>query len=138
MNNELPTRKDFTRSIDLQLRFRDLDSAGHVNNAVYGTFFEAARCDLLVEDNKWIEQDETTGFLLRAIEIVFHKPIVFPHAQSIDVCTAITKIGNSSVQLRQAIFVGDVCCATSNSTMVHAKDGKSQPIPDFVRQALLR
>jgi acyl-CoA thioester hydrolase len=30
-------------SIDLEVRFRDLDALGHVNNAVYLTYFEVAR-----------------------------------------------------------------------------------------------
>ena len=30
-------------SIDLEVRFRDLDAFGHVNNAVYLTYFETAR-----------------------------------------------------------------------------------------------
>jgi acyl-CoA thioester hydrolase len=30
-------------SIDLEVRFRDLDAFGHVNNAVYLTYFEVAR-----------------------------------------------------------------------------------------------
>ena len=30
-------------SIDIEVRFRDLDAFGHVNNAVYLTYFEVAR-----------------------------------------------------------------------------------------------
>ena len=34
---------DYKFSIDLEVRFRDLDAFGHVNNAVYLTYFEVAR-----------------------------------------------------------------------------------------------
>ena len=34
---------DFSYSIPIEVRFRDLDAMGHVNNAVYFTYFEQAR-----------------------------------------------------------------------------------------------
>lgn len=34
---------EYKFSIDLEVRFRDLDAFGHVNNAVYLTYFEVAR-----------------------------------------------------------------------------------------------
>jgi acyl-CoA thioester hydrolase len=39
----LPTPEDFRFHCDLEVRFRDLDAMGHVNNAVYATYFEVAR-----------------------------------------------------------------------------------------------
>ena len=36
---------DFEYETELQVRFRDLDAMGHVNNAVYATYLEQARVD---------------------------------------------------------------------------------------------
>ena len=39
----VPRAKDFRTRFDIEVRFRDLDAMGHVNNAVYATYFEVAR-----------------------------------------------------------------------------------------------
>jgi acyl-CoA thioester hydrolase len=39
----LPSLDEFTFSWPLEVRFRDIDAMGHVNNAVYFTYFEIAR-----------------------------------------------------------------------------------------------
>lgn len=38
-----PRLEDFRFSCEIRVRFRDLDAMGHVNNAVYFTYFEIAR-----------------------------------------------------------------------------------------------
>jgi acyl-CoA thioester hydrolase len=38
-----PSQSPFTFSIPMTVRFGDLDALGHVNNAVYLTYIEAAR-----------------------------------------------------------------------------------------------
>ena len=45
MKIELPKRtpEDFRFSCPIDVRFRDIDAMGHVNNAVYATYFENAR-----------------------------------------------------------------------------------------------
>lgn len=39
----VPRAEDFRFRCDIEVRFRDLDAMGHVNNAVYATYFEVAR-----------------------------------------------------------------------------------------------
>jgi acyl-CoA thioester hydrolase len=39
----LPHADQFRFHLDIEVRFRDLDAMGHVNNAVYATYFEVAR-----------------------------------------------------------------------------------------------
>ncbi|HUT99923.1 MAG TPA: thioesterase family protein [Myxococcota bacterium] len=40
---ELPRPDDFRFQCEVEVRFRDLDAMGHVNNAAYFTYFEVAR-----------------------------------------------------------------------------------------------
>jgi acyl-CoA thioester hydrolase len=40
---EIPTADRFRFHCDLEVRFRDVDAMGHVNNAVYFTYFEEGR-----------------------------------------------------------------------------------------------
>lgn len=39
----VPTADQFRYHCDIEVRFRDLDAMGHVNNAVYFTYFEVGR-----------------------------------------------------------------------------------------------
>jgi len=41
--NQRPGPDDFPVAAPIEIRFRDLDGMGHVNNAVYLTYFEVAR-----------------------------------------------------------------------------------------------
>jgi acyl-CoA thioester hydrolase len=44
-----PRMEDFRFHHDFEVRFRDLDPMGHVNNAVYATYFEVARTGYMKE-----------------------------------------------------------------------------------------
>ncbi|MFN4071655.1 MAG: acyl-CoA thioesterase, partial [Thermus caldifontis] len=64
----------FPVSVPIQVRFRDLDALGHVNNAVYLTYFEVARAayfQRLKED--WLEKGH---FILARAEVDFLRPIL--------------------------------------------------------------
>jgi hypothetical protein len=39
----VPRVEDFRAHFEVEVRFRDLNAFGHVNNAVYATYFEGAR-----------------------------------------------------------------------------------------------
>lgn len=79
--------------LPLQIRFKDLDSIGHVNNAVHLTYFEMGRVDyihnFLGEFNP-----NNAGFVIVHTEVDYRKPIYLN--SKIEVVTRITEIGNSS------------------------------------------
>lgn len=62
-------------SVKIQVRFADIDVMGHVNNAVYLSYFEMARVlifsKLLGADWDWNQY----GVLLRKNEIEYLKPV---------------------------------------------------------------
>ena len=61
-------------SVDICVRFRDIDSMGHVNNAVFFTFFEEGRKAFL---NKIlnISNPDDYNFILAHIDCDFLKPV---------------------------------------------------------------
>jgi acyl-CoA thioester hydrolase len=129
---------DYKIQTRVTLRYNDLDGLNHVNNANYLTFLESGRVDLLYDKvkKKWIEPPGT-GFVLKAIKVVYDKAIEFPeYGFEVVVATRVTKIGNSSVTLEQAIFSLSDACATSESTIVLARGSESVPIPDELRKLL--
>jgi len=59
--------------LDIDVRFRDLDALGHVNNAVYFTYFEEGRKSFF--DNLYPERDlYDFRFILAHIRCDFIKP----------------------------------------------------------------
>lgn len=92
----------FKHKMPIQLRFKDIDKMGHVNNANYLTYLELARIkyfeDVVGTDKKWSQE---VGIILARIEMDFKSP-VFLH-DTIAVCTRCARIGTKSVTLESAI-----------------------------------
>ena len=72
--------------------FRDLDPYGHVNNAVFLTYFEWART-LLWFDITGKRGARDIGFIVARAECDFRMPLYF---EPIDICTRVGEIRNSS------------------------------------------
>jgi acyl-CoA thioester hydrolase len=90
--------QNFKHKVPIQLRFKDIDKMGHVNNANYLTFIELARVkyfeDVVGTDKKWSQQ---VGIILARIEIDYKAP-VFLH-DTVYVYTRCSRIGNKSLTL---------------------------------------
>ncbi|HVN80600.1 MAG TPA: thioesterase family protein [Terriglobia bacterium] len=84
---------DFKFSIPLEVRFRDLDAFGHVNNAVYLTYFEIARCRYWIQ-MFGIHSFEEIGFLVVRTECNYRLPVRF--GQTVRVAARISELRNSS------------------------------------------
>lgn len=132
--------KQVSHTSPLYIRFRDLDSYGHVNNAVYLTYLEEARMlffkDKVGDDWDW----EDHGVLLVKHEINYMVPILlndkaeitvtFPHVgtKSITVGFEITKIHK-----------GQKVKCTHGSTVLVCFDHKQQktiPVPESWKSIL--
>lgn len=109
------SRTAYTRWTTVTLRFGDTDGLGHVNNAVFATLLESGRIPLLHDETGWFA-GEGKYWVIANLNIDFRSEIRYPG--NVEVGTAVVSFGNSSVKLRQAIFDGDKCCATSHSTIV--------------------
>ncbi len=90
------SRFPFTRTMDV--RFADMDSMGHVNNAVYLTYFEAARMAYWMHVTGRTDLKDMDMILARA-EVDFRSPLVAP--ESIEVGVACASIGRTSFVLEQ-------------------------------------
>jgi acyl-CoA thioester hydrolase len=76
-----------------QVIFRDVDAFGHVNNAVYLTYFEWARAQLwfAITGASGVPMD--IGFIVARAEIDFKLQI---EMEPIDICIRITEMRNTS------------------------------------------
>ena len=99
-----PHRDDFPHWTTDTIRYGDLDRQNHVNNAVFLTFLETGRVLVLREPSYGLLVPDTEYALVRAV-IDFRSEMRWPG--TVEIGTAIARIGTSSLTLAQAVFVGE-------------------------------
>lgn len=80
----------------IEVRFRDLDALGHVNNAVLVTFLEHARWQWWHAYLGTRAFDEE-GFLIARIEVDYRRPILIEDHPLVEV--RVCRLGNTSFDL---------------------------------------
>ena len=121
-------------SIDLDVRFRDIDSMGHVNNAVYATYLEQARVGYF-ESVLSLPLDAVETVLAR-VEIDFRRPVEL--GEPVTVTLSVPELGTSSIAMDYEVTVGDEVAATASSVQVvyDVEAGRARPIPDGWRERI--
>jgi acyl-CoA thioester hydrolase len=119
---------DFQVRVPDIIRFADMDRQGHVNNAVYPTYFETGRVGIIYDQENGLQVEGCTTVLAR-LEIDFLKELRWPG--TVEVGTGIAEIGRSSYVFAQAIFHEGSCAARGHSTMVliDRETRKARPLP---------
>ncbi len=119
----------------VEIRWRDMDGFGHVNNAVYLTYLEEARDELFTE----LLGEVTHRMVLRHSAIDFRSGLVQAD-DAVDVAVDVVRIGSSSVTTRETITaVSDGrTAATAESVMVHCDEQRTvaEAFPDEPRRLL--
>ena len=124
-----PQLADFPRRVTDICRFGDLDPQGHVNQAVFLTYFESGRVDMFRNKDLGIGVPGVT-FVVGRMEINYLRELHWPG--TIEIGTGVAEFGRSSFKVAQAIFRDGVCCATGLATMVcmDIATRKSRPLPE--------
>ena len=119
------------------IRFADMDRQGHVNNAVYPTYFESGRVGFIYDPENGLQVEGCTTVLAR-LEIDFLKELRWPG--TVEVGTGIAEIGRTSYVFAQAIFHDGACAARGRSTMVLIDRGtrKARALPPELIERLKR
>ena len=129
--------KDFPSITFDKIRYGDTDRQGHVNNAVFSTFLETGRVELLFNAGPSFLSGET-GMVIASLKLNFLREVKWPG--KVDIGTGIIKLGNSSITIFQKIFQNEVCVATAETVIVQVDNtsGQSKPLTDNARKALER
>ena len=88
----------------LQVRFRDIDAFGHVNNAVFFSYVELARIRYLLEVLEPDHPFERLPLILARVELDFRSPIMF--AEDVVVETRVDRIGRTSFGMSHRMTAG--------------------------------
>ena len=121
-------------------RWMDNDVYGHVNNALYYSFFDTViNRYLIAEGGLDIARGGTIGLCVES-RCRYRKPIAFP--DDVDAGLRVAKVGRSSVTYEVGIFARGEDEAAAEGSFVHVfvdrETRRSTPIPEPLRSALAR
>jgi acyl-CoA thioester hydrolase len=102
--------------INIQIRFSDIDSMGHVNNAVYLNYFEYARVSFFSPRLGTNWDWRRFGIILKKNEIEYHKPVLL--GQIPEIRMFLVNIGSKSFTLGYELCVNSEICTTGSSVLV--------------------
>lgn len=130
-----PEPEIFKSWVTDRLRYRDTDKVGHVNNAVFSTFCESGRTEILYKDGRPIAP-EGLNWVIARLEMNYLSELNWPG--EVETGTAVERIGTSSIVLYQGIFKDGVCAADAKTVIVLMDEStrRSAPMPPETLAAL--
>ena len=113
--------------------YGDLDPNGHLNNGAFGRLFEEGRADL---HHRVMDIPAANGLilLLATITIEFLREGRYPG--SVEVASAVLRVGGSSYVLAQAAFQDGACVALADCVIVKASRDGPVPLTEAERALL--
>jgi acyl-CoA thioester hydrolase len=130
---------DYKYKTPVAIRFSDIDAVGHVNNAIYLTYFEEARLNYWREVINWnLSQN---GVIVGRSEVNYLKPITLEDEIVCYVRT--TRIGNSSFDMMHLLVRitpnGEEICTTGKTVCISYDYSlnKSISIPQKEREKMI-
>ena len=129
MRPEPPLRADYKVFRPITTRWMDNDVYGHVNNAVYYSFFDTTVSGWLVDQGIVdYEHGETIGLAVDS-QCSYFAPIQFP--ELVTGGMRVDRLGKSSVTYAVGIFRGDEDHAAAAGTFTHVYVGREtrRPVP---------
>ncbi len=126
--------ENFYFKYPLPIRWSDMDSLGHVNNAVYLTYLEEARTHYLAAvDWNW----EKFGLIVARVELDYRMPLYVKDQTFVYV--RCSKMGTKSFELSYSLTKekgADIQLVAQAMTVMVGFDYQTQrtiPIPDFAK-----
>jgi acyl-CoA thioester hydrolase len=121
-----PLLDDYPYRLTDNVRFADLDPNGHVNNAVYATYFETGRVTL-VKDRSFGLMPEGLAWMLVRLDIHFRAELRWPG--SIELGLGVARLGRTSTTFEQVVFSEGRCVASAQSVTVLIDERSRKPTP---------
>jgi acyl-CoA thioester hydrolase len=123
---------------EIEIRWRDQDAYGHVNNAVFLTYLEEAR-------DEWLEQalgspGNAWDYVLARVEVDFRRELTQADDRLVARCE-LQSLGTSSLRTREELVTAAGELAAEAQAVLVARDpetGHSRPLTDEERAKLQR
>ena len=115
----------------IQMRFSDTDALGHLNNGSFAVYAETARLALLGQLT-----ESFRSLILAHLAIDFRRQVHY--GEQVEVETAVTKLGTTSVTLQQVVRANGEPAAEVRSVVVlfDYATQRPRPLPPDAREQL--
>ena len=124
-----------TTEVHVEIRWADLDSSRHVNNAVYLTYLEEVR-------TAWLEQivgsrEAVDDFVLARVEIDFRRELTLDDEAAVARCS-LARVGTSSIRTSEEISTlqGELAARAEAVLVARDENGRPRPLTEAERAAL--
>ena len=130
---------DYKFNTPIAIRFSDIDAVGHVNNAIYLTYFEVGRFGYWKDVAQWNLKEH--GVIVGRSEVNYLKPIMLD--DKVACYVRVTRIGNSSFDVMHMLVRttehGEEICTTGKTVCISYDytANKSVSIPKAMRQRMI-
>ena len=106
------TRSDFRFVHQLKTRWRDQDAFGHINNAMFLTYFEDARIEAVKD---WQLDLSENSIIVASIKMDYLKQLL--HPSDVWIGTNIVRLGNTSFDTLSYLYQDDDDTPTATATI---------------------
>jgi len=131
-------KNNFKSSKTILLRYADLDTLNHVNNATYLTFLDESRLDYVigVMGSNYSQNNTAFPMVVANININYFNSIVL--SDTLEIYTRCVKVGTKSFNFEHVFVANDntICAKADVITVAMSKEGKSIQINDDWRQQI--
>src|SRR3954454_8597382 len=120
--------------IRVPIRWRDLDTLGHLNQAVYHELLEEGRAALVDK----LRGEEEFAFVLARVELDYRNEVRREHG-AVNVISRVASVGRSSIELVNAILLDDGTVVAEGRSVLVAWDRaarRSRPLTGDERDRL--
>ena len=132
----------FAFETEVSVRYADVDTYGHVNNATYATYLEEARVDYLAaalgEEARSLTAESATdvGIVVASLELDYRRSVGL--VDSVTVAVRVPRLGESSFPIEYEVRSDGEVAAEGTTTMVayDRAERASRPIPDEWRERI--
>jgi acyl-CoA thioester hydrolase len=125
--------------VRVQLRWRDMDMLGHLNQSVYHELLEEGRVGFFTELARRVGGDHAHGgFVVAHVDLDYLTEVRRDHGE-VDIVVRLAHVGNSSFRVEHEVRLLDGTLAASGGTVIVAWDPATRtkrPLSDAERSAL--
>ena len=122
----------FPVRVRVDVRFRDLDPLGHVNNAVFLSYMELARIRYFQRISPdWLEEGH---FVVARMEVDYLRPILLGDEVFVGVRTV--GLGRSSLRMEHLVTANGESAAKGLGVLVWLEGGRPAPLPEAIRERI--
>ena len=94
--------QSFQYQTQIPIRYRDMDTLGHVNNVVYLTYIEQARIEYFADLQLWDGDASELGLILAKSTVSYRAPLTI-HDKIVRIDTRISRLGNKSFDMEHQL-----------------------------------